>query len=119
RPGVPVQNPCLLCKFHMEGGAIISGAGERGTRETLAKRRILVVYVPLRLPQRGDGLLRMIGDHVSKHTELSTDSKPLSYPFRLLVEKSELLRQRPEHAKMPDDIRTKTRPYFGMTVPPV
>jgi len=52
----------------------------------------------------------MIG-HVSKHTELSTDSKPLSYPFRLLVEKSEILRQRPEHAKM--------RPYFGMTVPPV
>jgi len=56
---------------------------------------------------------------VSKHTELSTDSKPLSYPFRLLVEKSELLRERPEHAKMPDDIRTKTGPYFGMTVPPV
>src|SRR5437879_226451 len=31
----------------------------------------------------------MTGDHVSKHTELSTDSKPLSYPFRLLVEKRE------------------------------
>jgi hypothetical protein len=44
---------------------------------------------------------------VSKHTELSTDSKPLSYPFG------------PEHAKMQDDIRTKTGPYFGMTVPPV
>ena len=56
---------------------------------------------------------------MSKHTELSTDSKPLSYPFRLLVEKSGILRQRPEHAKMPDDIRTKTEPYFGMTVPPV
>jgi len=61
----------------------------------------------------------MIGDHVSKHTKLSTDSKPLSYPFQLLVEKSEILQQRPEHAKMPDDIRAKTRPYFGMTVPPV
>jgi hypothetical protein len=60
---------------------------------------------------------------VSKHTELSTDSKPLSYPFRLLVEKSELLRQRPEHAKMPakstHDTGTKTGPHFGMTVPPV
>ncbi len=56
---------------------------------------------------------------MSKDTELSTDSKPLSYPFRLLVEKSKILRQRPEHAKMPDDIRTKTGPYFGMTVPPV
>ena len=57
---------------------------------------------------------------MSKHTELrSTDSKPLSFPFGLLVEKSEILRQRLEHAKMPDDIRIKTRPYFGMTVPPV
>jgi hypothetical protein len=46
---------------------------------------------------------------VSKHTELSTDSKPLSYHFRLLVDKSE----------MRDDIRTKAGPYFGMTVPPV
>jgi hypothetical protein len=60
---------------------------------------------------------------VSKHTELSTDSKPLSYSFRLLAEKSEILRQRPEPAKMPTksthDIRTKERPYFGMTVRPV
>ena len=56
---------------------------------------------------------------MSRHTELSTDSKPLSYPFRLPVEKNEILRQRPEHAKMPDDIRTKMGPYFGMTVPPV
>jgi hypothetical protein len=56
---------------------------------------------------------------VSKHTEPSTDSKPLSYRFRLLVEKSEILRQCPEHAKMPDDIRTKTGPYFSITVPPV
>ena len=56
---------------------------------------------------------------MSKQTELSTDSKPLSYPFRLRAEKSEILRQRPEQAKMPDDIRTKMRPYFGMTVPPV
>jgi hypothetical protein len=56
---------------------------------------------------------------VNKHTELSTNSKPLSYPFRLLVEKGEILRQRPEHARMPDDIRTKTGSYFGMTVPPV
>jgi hypothetical protein len=52
---------------------------------------------------------------VSKHTKLSSASKPLSYPFRLLVEKSETLGQSLEHAKMPDDIR----PYFGMTVPPV
>ena len=52
---------------------------------------------------------------MSKHTKLSTASEPLSYPFRLLVEKSETLRQSLEHAKMPDDIR----PYFGMTVPPV
>ncbi|HEU0047305.1 MAG TPA: hypothetical protein VFQ43_06850 [Nitrososphaera sp.] len=83
------------------------------------KKGVYWLYTHLSATQRGNGLLRMIGDHVSKHTELSTDSKPLSYPFRLLVEKSELLRQRPEHAKMPDDIRAKTRPYFGMTVPPV
>jgi hypothetical protein len=60
---------------------------------------------------------------VSKHTELSTDSKPRSHPLRLLVEKSEILRQRPEHAKKPakstHDIKTTTGPYFGMTVPPV
>ncbi len=56
---------------------------------------------------------------MNKHTELSTDSKPLSYPSRLLVEKNEILWQRPAHAKVPDDIRTKTGPYFGMTVPPV
>jgi hypothetical protein len=56
---------------------------------------------------------------VSRHTVLSTDSKPLSYRFRPPIEKSEILRQRPEHAEMPDDIRTKTGPYFGMTVPPV
>ena len=56
---------------------------------------------------------------MSKHNELSINSKPLSYSFRLLVEESEILRQRPEHAKMPDDIGTKTGPYFGMTVPPV
>jgi len=60
---------------------------------------------------------------VSKHTELSTDSKSLAYPFRQLVEKSEILRQRLEPAKMPakstNDIRTTTGPYFGMTVPPV
>ena len=52
---------------------------------------------------------------MSKHTKLSSASKLLSYPFRLLVEKSETLGQSLEHAKMPDDIR----PYFGMTVPPV
>jgi hypothetical protein len=52
---------------------------------------------------------------VSKHTKLSIDPKPLSYTFRLLVAKSETLRQPLEHAKMPNDIR----PYFGMTVPPV
>ena len=52
---------------------------------------------------------------MSKHTKLSTASKPLSYPFRLLVAKSETLGESLEHAKMPDDIR----PYFGMTVPPV
>jgi hypothetical protein len=60
---------------------------------------------------------------VSKHTELSTDSKPLSYPSLTLSDcwskKVRYLRQRPEHAKMPDDIRAKTEPYFGMTVPPV
>ena len=60
---------------------------------------------------------------MSKHTELSTDSKPLSYPFRLLLEKNEILRNCPELAKKPAkstrDIRTKTGPYFGMTVPPV
>lgn len=56
---------------------------------------------------------------MSKHTELSTGSKPIFHPFRLLAEKSEILRQPAERAKMADDIRTKTRPYFGMTVPPV
>jgi len=84
---------------------------------------MLVIDTHLSATQRGDGLLRMIGDHVSKHNELSADSKPPSYPFRQLVEKSEILRQRPEHAKMPTksthDIRTETGPYFGMTVPPV
>jgi hypothetical protein len=51
----------------------------------------------------------MRGDYVSKHTELNTD----------FIKRSEILGQRPAHAKVPDDIRTKTGPYFGMTVPPV
>jgi hypothetical protein len=55
---------------------------------------------------------------VSKHSELSKDSTLLSYPFQLLVEQGEISRQRPEQ-RMPDDISTKTEPYFGMTVPPV
>jgi hypothetical protein len=46
---------------------------------------------------------------VSKHTELNKD----------FIEKSEILGQRPAHAEVPDDLRTKTGPYFGMTVPPV
>jgi len=46
---------------------------------------------------------------VSKHTELNTD----------FIKRSEILGQRSAHAKVPDDIRTKTGPYFGMTVPPV
>jgi len=56
---------------------------------------------------------------VSKHSELSTDSTLLSYPFQLLVGQGEISRQCPEHARMPDDIKTKTKQYFGMTVPPV
>lgn len=46
---------------------------------------------------------------MSKHTELNKD----------FIEKSEILGQRPAHSEVPDDLRTKTGPYFGMTVPPV
>jgi len=56
---------------------------------------------------------------VSKHSELSTDSTLLSDPFQRLVVQGEISRQCPEHARMPDDIKTETEPYFGMTVPPV
>ena len=56
---------------------------------------------------------------MSTHTELSTDSKPLSDPSRLLAGKSEMSCQRPAHAKVPDDNRTETGPHFGMTVSPV
>ena len=46
---------------------------------------------------------------MNKNTALNKD----------FIRKSEILGQRPAHAEVPDDIRTKTGPYFGMTVPPV
>jgi hypothetical protein len=46
---------------------------------------------------------------VSQHTELNTD----------FLKRSEILGQRSAHAKVPDDIKIKTGPYFGMAVPPV
>ena len=78
------------------------------------KKGVYLLYTHLSAtPQRGDGLLRMMGDHCEQHAVGDADAPPTE----LSPDSQQLPSKKP--AKSMQDINLKAGPYFGMRVPPV